>query len=234
MAPSMFDRMEAFIAEFRALRDARRQVRLEEMVAFLATFEATHRRVWRARVDFNLFSLLGVQISEATHSSVFAWLLDAESGHGQGDLFMRAFIELCSLDIPEPLLARYSVRTECVGAESIIDVMVVRRGGFLIYVENKVYASEGLEQVDREFRDMRRLGASLKIPEQRQFAAFLTPRGRLPSSGDPTRWRPLSYGDLARAFAELLPRITAPKVKVLLQDWVDTISTFGGTNGLVV
>jgi hypothetical protein len=112
--------------------------------------------------------------------------------------------------------------------------MVVRRGGFLIYLENKVYASEGTEQIDREFRDMRRLGASLKIPEQMQFPVFLTPRGRLPSSGDPAPWRTISYGDLASAFVELLPSIAAPKVKVLLQDWVDTISTIGGANELAV
>lgn len=110
--------------------------------------------------------------------------------------------------------------------------MVVRRGEFLIYLENKVYASEGTEQIDREFCDMRRLGASLKIPEQMQFPVFLTPLGRPPSSGDPAPWRTLSYVDLASTFAELLPSITAPKVKVLLQDWVATISTFGGADGL--
>ena len=231
---SRYHRMQTFIADFRALRESKRETRLQEMGSFLATFEATHRHIWRNRVDFNVFHLLGVRSDEMTHSAVLAWLLKAESGHGQGDLFMRAFIELCSLDIPDWLLDRYTVRTECVGAESIIDVMVVRRGEFLVYLENKVYAPEGHKQVDREFRDMRRLGVSLKIPEKRQFPVFLTPRGRRPSSGDPTRWRALSYGDLAEAFAALLPNIAAPKVKVLVQDWIDAISTFGGANELAV
>jgi hypothetical protein len=226
--------MHTFIASFRALREAQREARLQDMEAFLYTFEATHRRIWRSRVDFNVFRLLGVRSDEMTHSAVLAWLLRAESGHGEGDKFMGAFAELCSLDIPDRLLDRYTVRTECVGAESIIDVMVVRRGEFLVYLENKVYAPEGHEQVDREFRDMRRLGASLKIPEHRQFAVFLTPHGRLPSSGDSTHWRTVSYGDLASAFAELLPSISTPKVKVLLHDWVDAVSTFGGTDELVV
>jgi len=183
-AQSRIERIDRFIADFRALRAARRGARLEEMEAFLDTFEATHRRIWRVRVDFNVFGLLGVRTDEVCHSGVLAWLLDAESGHGQGDVFMRAFADLCRLDIPSQALDRYLVRTEFVGAESIIDVMVFSRGEFLIYLENKVFASEGSHQVDREFRDMRRLGTALGVPEERQFAVFLTPDGRSPLSGD--------------------------------------------------
>jgi hypothetical protein len=104
----------------------------------------------------------------------------------------------------------------------------------LIYVENKVFAGEGIHQVDREFRDMRRLGIALEIPKERQFAVFLTPDGRPPLSGDATLWRTVSYGGIAAAFGNLLPRITSTKVKIFLKDWIDTISTFGGTNELVI
>lgn len=229
-----FDCMEQFFTDFRVLQAARQEQRLAEMQAFLATFEDAHRRVWRSRVDFNVFDLLSVVTNEVCHSRVLAWLLDAESGHGQGDLFMQTFAELLRLDLPPQAFARYQVRTELVGAESIIDVTVFQRGEFLIYVENKILAAEGIQQVDREFRDMRRLGAVLHVPQDRQFAIFLTPEGRPPVSGAATRWRTVSYLEIAGAFRALLPAINSARVKIILTDWILTVSTFGGADGLVV
>ena len=228
------DHMEQFFTDFRAWQAAQREERLTEMAAFLATFETVHRRVWRSHVDFNVFELLRVTTNEVCHSGVLAWLLDAESEHGQGDLFMRAFVELLQLDLLPRAFERYQVRTELAGAESIIDVTVFRRGEFLIYVENKILAVEGIEQLEREFRDMRRLGAALHVPTDGQFAIFLTPDGRPPVSGTATRWRTVSYPEIAEAFRALLPAISSTRVKVILRDWIRTVSTFGGTHGVVV
>lgn len=228
MTPSRLESIEAFIGDFHVLREARRSERLETMEAFLATFETTHRRVWRTRVHFNLFRLLRVRYDEVRHSRILAWLLDAESGHGQGEVFMRAFADLCCLDVAAGALDRYSVRTEFVGKETIIDVMVCRRGEFLVYLENKVYAQEGPSQLAREFRDMRRRGAALGIPRERQFPIFLTPDGRPPLSGNPARWRSVSYRDMAVAFEDVLPNVTSDRVKIFLEDWIGTVSSFGG------
>jgi len=141
---------------------------------------------------------------------------------------MQAFADLCGLDLPPAALDRYAVRTECAGMESIIDVMVFRRREFLVYVENKILAPEGEDQVDREFRDMRRRGAALGVPVERQYAVFLTPGGRAPISGDPSRWRPVSYGGLAGAFADVLPSVSSDEVRVVLRHWIETVSRFGG------
>ncbi len=233
-ALAKLERMVAFLGDFRALREKRRGVRLVAMKTFLHEFEEIHRRVWRTRVDFNVFSLLGVRTDEASHSRVLAWLLDAESGHGQGDLFTQAFVDLCGLDIPAAELERYAVRTEFVGQEAIIDVMVSRRGAFLVYVENKVYAPEGPQQVDREYRDMQRHGAALGVPPARQYAIFLTPYGRAPVSGDAARWKTLSYGQLAAAFAAALPSVSSDRVRLVVEDWVKTISRIGGVHELVI
>ena len=229
-----FERMEQFFTDFRAWQAAQREQRLAEMAAFFTTFEATHRQVWRNRVDFNVFDLLKVTTNEVCHSGVLAWLLDAESGHGQGDLFIQTFAELLRLNLPPRAFARYQVRTELARAESIIDVSVFQRGAFLIYLENKILAAEGIQQLEREFRDMRRLGATLHVPTDRQFAIFLTPDGRPPVSGSATRWRTVSYPEIAGAFQALLPAISSTRVKVILRDWIRTVSTFGGTHGVVV
>ena len=163
---SKLQRMENLIAEFRISREPQRETRLSAMRDFLSRFETTHRRIWRTRVDFNLFSLLGVRTDDIRHSGVLAWFLAAESGHSQGVLFMRAFADLCGLDLPATALDRYDVQTECVGMESIIDLMTFR-----VFLENKILALEGVNQVDREFRDMRRQGAALGVPKEERWPA---------------------------------------------------------------
>jgi hypothetical protein len=209
------DRMESLITALQASRQARLQLRAPQ-------------------AGFNLFTVFGIESDESQHSRFLAWLLDANSGHGQGSTFLRAFADLCHLDIEPQTLKEYQVRLEHQDAESCIDVMVYRPKEFLIYVENKVYSPEGADQIDREFRDMRRVGHSLRVPAERQFAVFLTPEGRRPVSGDATHWRSVSYESIAAAFASLLPAVAQDKVRYVLQDWLDTISTFGNARGPVV
>ena len=69
---SRMKKMRGFIADFRALRESHRADRREAMTAFLSTFDDVHRRIWRSRVDFNVFRLLGVRFDEVTHSAVLA------------------------------------------------------------------------------------------------------------------------------------------------------------------
>ena len=232
--PSTMDRMQSFIDEFRALRLAAQETRLIAMADFLALFAELDQRQRTSQVDFNLFSLFKVETDEVRHSRFLAWLLDPGSGHGQGDLFLQAFAEACHLDLPLDALDRYHVRTEFSGAEAIIDILVYKAGAFLIYLENKVLASEGYDQLNRELRDMRRLGRSLQVPKARQHAIFLTPDGRDPVSGDAMHWQAISYSQLARAFEKVLPAIADAKVCDVVQDWIETVSVFGGAHELVI
>ena len=225
--PSNLGRMQRFINDFRALRQAQRQARLREMETFLSVFGDAYRCISHGRVDFNVFALLGVDTDEIKHSSFLAWLLDARAGHGQGDIFLKAFARACGLPIVLAAPHRYRVRTEFSGSESIVDILVCRRGDFLVYLENKVFAPEGPDQVDREFRDMCRLASSLRVPEGRRFAIFLTPDGRRPLSGDPTRWKAVSYGQIAQQFAGILPDIRSDKLRLVVRDWIETVSGFG-------
>jgi hypothetical protein len=221
---SKIDRMSSLISEFRALRAAKREARLERMEAFLSVFPEIRRQ---QPVDFNVFSLLGVEADEVRHSRFLAWLLDAGADHGQGSIFLEAFSASCGLNIAPAALNRYHVRTEFSGTESIIDVMVCRKGEFLIYLENKVLAQESPEQIDREFRDMCRIGSSLRVPEGRRYAIFLTLDGRHPTSGDAAHWTAVSYKRIAERFEKLLPDITSEKVSFVLRDWIEIVSVFG-------
>ncbi len=54
---SKLEQIQQFLAEFQAIRSAKRQARLKRMAEFLPIFE-TSRRQWRARrpADFNVFA----------------------------------------------------------------------------------------------------------------------------------------------------------------------------------
>ncbi len=226
MPQSLVD-MAALIKQFAALRLRDRELRLGHMRSFLETADQHLRQYALLRPPaFNLFSVFGIQADEVIHSAFLAWLFDAQAGHGQGKAFLEGFLSACQLDRSVELPDSYRVQTEFPGCESIVDVLVFRVGVFLIYLENKIHAAEGEDQIDREFRDMRRYGRALHVPETRQYAVFLTPDGRGPTSGDPSGWISVSYGSVAAQWQKLLPQIQHEKLRAPLQDWIETIGHF--------
>lgn len=224
-------RMHSLIESFTELRSVRRARRLERMASLLLAFrEFSRSHAGQEISTFNVFGLLRVNRDEVKHSSFLAWLLDAGETHGQGPIFMAAFARACQIDASLDLLSPYRVRREFAGLESIVDVMVYRRSDFLMYIENKIDAEEGPHQLDRELRDMCRIGSRLRVPLERQFAVFLTPDGRRPVSGDPAHWHSVSYQEVEASFEAVMPQIVSDKTRYVLEDWLDTISTFGGYN----
>lgn len=178
-------------------------------------------------IDFSILGVLRKRYDELTHSCLLAWLLDPRGDHEQGALFLSAFAPLIGLQAAPESLRRCQVRTECRGPESRIDIMLWRPGEFLVFIENKVWSPEGEEQVDREFRDLRYTGTTMGVPPDRQFAVFLTPSGRGPISGDPSRWICVSYGQLRQCMGAIVSQITDAKVRMVAEDWLEVTSDWG-------
>ena len=221
------DRMANLISQFAARRRAGRARRLAAMGTLLSRVnELRARRLAERPGSFNTLSLLRVENAEEVHSGFLAWLLDATESHGCGTLFADAFVGLCGLS-PD-LSDRYRVRTEFAGLESIIDVLVARDRDFLLFIENKVWSTEGVDQLAREYRDMSRLGDALRVPNDRRVAVFLTPAGLPPATAAGTPWRTLSYRDLAVAFTPLLAQVTIPKTRLIIEDWLNIIGSWTG------
>jgi len=228
-SPNKLDEMAELLDEFAILCSQRRAARHQQMDYFLTLFQKRHYELQtQGPVDFNIFSILGVSSDEVRHSAFVAWLVDARAGHRQGELFLQSFLGACGISIDPAALDDYEVLTEHSGRESIIDIVVWARGDLLVYIENKVNATEGQDQLAREFRDMRRTGESLGVPVDRQFAVFLTPRGRKPTSGDSSVWIPVSYPQLAQGFSRALDRVDSEKVRHVVEDWIAAAITIGG------
>lgn len=222
------ERMQNIIDQFNAQRFAKIGKRLELMNGFITKYTNFRETTFgQPSTTFNIFNVLNVRNDELKHSAMVAWLLDVRGNHNQGNLFFNTFLQSCNIDLPLDGLSRYDVRRELSGMEAIIDISVFRRREFLLYIENKVSSEEGIEQCTRELRDMYRLGVRLDIPQEKQFAIFLTPDGRDPISGDPTKWITLSYQQLGNSFGQLTTEITSDKVRFVLNDWLEVISIFG-------
>jgi hypothetical protein len=196
---------------------------LERIRNFIATFERLPRRARE-----NVFALLKIGKDEVRHSGVLAWLLDPRGSHGQGVSFLRAFTEVCRLEVESEALQRCQSRTEVSGQEAVIDVAVYSPGELLIYIEHKIDSPEGPRQIDREFADMRRHGAALGVCGTRQTAVFLSPQGRPPTSGCACRWRTLSHGRLVEAFRPAQQRMGTSESSVIVRDWLDELRAWEG------
>jgi hypothetical protein len=228
MMANSIDDMRTLIENFQKLSDSKHGERLIHMSDFITTFSeirVRNRRTMKPR--FSVFDVLQVGADEVRHSSILAWLCDADSYHGLGNVFFKELLDTCSVDIPSSVLADYDVRTEFRGNESIIDVMISKAGEFIIYLENKIFAEEGVDQLNREYRDMRYFGDILRVPEGRQYAIFLT-RNRLVKlrTGDPKQWSRISYPDLSVAVQKTAEGTSDLKLKGFLEDLAETYSTW--------
>jgi hypothetical protein len=173
--------------------------------------------------NFNVLEQCGLYSDERQHSAILAWLLDAKESHAQGNKFFIHVAELCKLQVGEDVLD-YTVRTEFPGFESIADIVIFRKGDFLIYIENKIFAAEGDKQLDRQERDLLRRSELLQIPKSRRCAVFLTPQGRPPITGNPKKWSSVSYSQVAKTLVQAAGQVSDAKLRFFVEDWLAVLA----------
>lgn len=176
--------------------------------------------------DANIFSVLGVEHLEATHSRFLAWLLDCTESHEQGALFFRHLgkhLGLCDGFVAQASQhCDYQVVQELSGRESRIDIAIHHKR-FLLFIENKVNAVEGYKQTQREFCDLLRLVD--KSSGQLPFAVFLSPSGTPPSDQE-NDWTALSYQKVHEQLLAALHEVRSGKVRSLVQQYLRSIAGF--------
>lgn len=197
------------IAHSRSTRQAE-QIAQSHRQEFRCLFEGYLKAldIWeknqRGTADrFDILEVLDATGDELRHSRMLAWLLDRNyrkfGTHAQGSLGFRLL--LAELGLPLELAeAPYSVRREVSGMGSRIDIEVEARGFFLMHIEVKINAAEGVRQADgvrqtdREWDDLCRRAREIGVSDDPQngkiFALYLTPSGIRPSNRNfiPVRW----------------------------------------------
>jgi hypothetical protein len=104
----------------------------------------------------NIWTVAGLGRDELRNVSVLSWLFDRNGSHGQGSIFLRAFLAVLKAQLPasftvicdqDPYLV--SVETHPLADKSTRVDIEIDACNFLIFIEAKIDAIEGIDQVPR-------------------------------------------------------------------------------------
>lgn len=151
--------------------------------------------------DFNIFDMLGQNTRELTHSAFIAQLLNPRGGHGMNTRFLELFIETLNsnsrgygclnfnlegteVEIEKDFGVKQGKGVEAIGGR--IDIYLKNKRGEVIVIENKIYATDQEDQLQR-YRNS--TGESSDI-------FYLTLDGHTPrNTPDSVCYRIISYKD---------------------------------------
>lgn len=171
-----------------------------------AKVEADRQRAM-GKHDYNIFTLFYNFSDEVNlHSNFIASLLDPNGDHYKGDLFLKLFLETCSIDDFSIDTSRATVFKEF----KHIDIYM-SDGKKHIILENKVYAKDQPTQIARYIDTIKGEGAKYEDI----YVLYLHPNGKLPDDQ--------SFGDY---HARLLGENSSIKFKVIrynneISSWID-------------
>ena len=171
-----------------------------------AKAEADRQRAM-GKHDYNIFTLFHYFSDEVNlHSNFIASLLDPNSNHYKGDLFLKLFLETCGIDDFSIDTSRVTVFKEF----KHIDIYI-SDGKKHIILENKVYAKDQPTQIARYIKAIKKEGAE----DEDIYVLYLHPDGKLPDDQ--------SFGDY---HAKLLGENPSIKFKVIsygkeILEWID-------------
>ena len=136
-----------------------------------AKAEADRQRAM-GKHDYNIFTLFYNFSDEVNlHSNFIASLLDPNGDHYKGDLFLKLFLETCSIDDFSIDTSRATVFKEF----KHIDIYM-SDGKKHIILENKVYAKDQPTQIARYIKAIKKEGAE----DEDIYVLYLHPDGELP------------------------------------------------------
>jgi hypothetical protein len=213
------DALQRFKQEFNRLRPAYEE--LQQRVLEEARLYAP---------QFNIFRLLSVaHLEVTTHSAFLASLLQPDGPHGQQFLFLESFLDYCQQlpgfpQLDEPVTeGEWSIKTEKRTAYGNLDIVIASPTlGYLIVIENKVYASEQDQQLARYAAWL----DEMQEEYSDQALIYLTPRGSAALTSNDKPYFRLSYRqDIAGWLQSILDQIAATSVSETVRQYKQLIIT---------
>lgn len=175
---------------------------------------------------FNVFDL--IDPDENKFSDILKDLLDPNGSHGQGDMFLRLFVEKLGntfqcKDTASAKVQREVCTTFLCNQLRRMDILVEM--DILLAIENKVDSPEQENQV-KDY--LEHLARSTAVSEQRYVLIYLTPDGRHPVSvaEDELRVCCWSYPrELTQWLEDCRRECKAPKIRFFISDFIDRIKS---------
>jgi len=191
---------------------------------------------WRKATapNFNVFRMLHLERRETKlHNRFLAELLDPNGMHDQGDHFLTEFLELAKkggLRGPSESAAGLIWKITTEEPVSVYDRLdIVLRGTrhrsvgvhFVMVIENKIDATEGIEQLRRYDDWLQKQEADFRN------LVFLTPDGREPTTISADKCVCLSYSEHVTAWLrKLLDQIQAPLLRFAIDQYLQVLDSF--------
>jgi hypothetical protein len=147
---------------------------------------------------FNWFTVADRTYSELTHSKVLAWLLNPMEAHGLGDAFLRAFVkEVFHEDLSDTtsVVVKREYRIVPSGSDFLsCDIVIWLSADCVLVIENKIYSSEGKNQLSEYARYWRKR-------VQKPYFVYLTRNGERPTKCE--HFISVSYHTVRRLLTKL-------------------------------
>jgi len=154
---------------------------VEQLLNEVQTISQSYDRVAEATGEnFNIFTILQMETDEvATHSRFLAELLNIKGRHGQKEKFLNLFVKQfakeskLNTEKSEVIVEFYIGKVE-IDKGGRIDILIKDNEGNIIMIENKIYAIEQLNQLNRyhnKFPTGRLLYLTLFGDESRQHTS---------------------------------------------------------------
>ncbi len=156
--------------------------------------------------ETDLLSIIDREHWETYHCKILAWLLNSTSPHGLGDAFLRKFVELSGVKVPDDLSKVYAVCEESTEAGKTRADIVIRGPNLLIVVEVKLNAKEQDDQCGRLYRNYKKKRSTARF-------VFLTLKSAKPKSGTPEeleQFRHLRLSAVHEALSTCMKDVSSP------------------------
>lgn len=196
---------------------------------FLVGLETVHREMLvrrrRTASQFNVFGALGLTGLELPHSTFLRFLLAPSEQHGQGELFLKTFLERIVKIESEDLGGTLVVSERVLADSGRIDIAIRLPNDRIVLIENKVGAAEGEAQIERY---LEWLGKQKPSGGGEHKLLFLTSDARIPiSTKNPDKVVPLSYCDIADWLSSVVEEVPE-RLRTVLDQYIQTCLRVGG------
>jgi hypothetical protein len=142
---------------------------IEEKLAAHKEFKAAYNK--ELAFDFSIFSFFAT--GENKYSEILAFFLDPLKPHGQGDIFLRAFLD--SLKLQKVSTTEVSIKCEqVIDSNRRVDILISLKD-FVIAIENKVWAMDQSDQL-KDYSDYLN-----RISNGKYLLLYLNPYGKDPA-----------------------------------------------------
>jgi len=177
--------------------------------AFFTGFREQYSAFVKDGGTINVWEIAKLRSDEVQNCAVLAWLLDCHGSHAQGDFFLKCLLDclkgkpMCSGDIGSNYKTSVEQNYENAGqceaqSNNRVDI-VVESEKFLLFIEVKINACEGYEQLQR-YSD------ALNARKKSGALVFLTRSDALPEKSKSLTPQPLplSWHTLATSFEKAM------------------------------